>query len=357
MRRSGGNFGGYRGRRTFTDLLRIIAVVLAAAVILVLAALLAMREYIVYTDEGLRLPFFEKEAEGQISPLDPGSITIKEENGTDLSQTDPAAVEREPLRALQIPVSRLLDGTALSFAQQAGANAVVLVMKDESGTLSWKSQVPLAVQSGVNGTQELGQALAELKGAGLRTVARVCCFRDDSLPYYDTELALRTSGGNWRDEKGLRWLSPASSQARDYLSALCGELAGMGFDEILLEEFSFPVEGSLSGIVQGERYDPALFSQQVEEFLTQVKEELAASGASLSLMVKENYLAEDGENGGVTPALLQKASDLLWVGESGILPQLEERLDREARVPELVKIVEEWSEAEEEGQAVLTEHI
>ena len=91
--------------------------------------------------------------------------------------------------------------------------------------------------------------------------------------------------------------------------------------------------------------------------MTKGKEKLAASGASLSLMVKENYLAEDGENGGVTPALLQKASDRLWVGESGILPQLEERLDREARVPELVKIVEEWSEAEEEGQAVLTEHI
>ena len=82
MGSSGRNYGGYRGRRTLTDILRIIAIVLAVAVALVLGGLMLAQDYLVYTDEGLRLdlPFFQEEgnASGQRA-LDPGSITVKEE--------------------------------------------------------------------------------------------------------------------------------------------------------------------------------------------------------------------------------------------------------------------------------------
>ena len=62
---SGGNYGGYRGRRTLTDILRIIAIVLGILVALVLAGLFLAQDYIVYTDEGLRveLPFLQEEGE------------------------------------------------------------------------------------------------------------------------------------------------------------------------------------------------------------------------------------------------------------------------------------------------------
>lgn len=80
---SGGNYGGYRGRRTLTDILKIIAIVLGVVVVLVLAGLFLAQDYIVYTDEGLRLelPFLqeEKQASGK-SLLDPDSITLKEQD-------------------------------------------------------------------------------------------------------------------------------------------------------------------------------------------------------------------------------------------------------------------------------------
>ena len=79
---SNGNYGGYRGRRTLTDILKMIAIVLAVAVVLVLGGLFLAQDYIVYTDEGLRLelPFLheEKQAASQ-SLLDPDSITLKEQ--------------------------------------------------------------------------------------------------------------------------------------------------------------------------------------------------------------------------------------------------------------------------------------
>lgn len=79
---SGGNYGGYRGRRTLTDILRIIAIVLGILVALVLAGLFLAQDYIVYTDEGLRveLPFLQEEGEpSSQSTLEPDQITVKEQ--------------------------------------------------------------------------------------------------------------------------------------------------------------------------------------------------------------------------------------------------------------------------------------
>ena len=83
MGRSSSNFGGYRGRRTLTDILRIIAVALAVVVVLVLAGLFVLQDYLVYTDDGLRveLPFFREEEPPEGKALDPGSITVKEQGG------------------------------------------------------------------------------------------------------------------------------------------------------------------------------------------------------------------------------------------------------------------------------------
>lgn len=78
---SGGNYGGYRGRRTLTDILRIIAIVLGILVALVLAGLFLAQDYIVYTDEGLRveLPFLQEERESSSqNVLEPDQITVKE---------------------------------------------------------------------------------------------------------------------------------------------------------------------------------------------------------------------------------------------------------------------------------------
>lgn len=54
------------------------------------------------------------------------------------------------------------------------------------------------------------------------TIARVCAFRDNTLPYQDNRVALKAGYGNWRDEEKLRWLDPDSETARAYIVGLCG---------------------------------------------------------------------------------------------------------------------------------------
>ena len=347
MRRSNSNFGGYRGRRTLTDILRIIAISLGVVVALVVAFLFFAQDYIVYTDDGMRLelPFWKEDQtdSGQKS-LDPDSVTVVEQEDAGASGQDQSDGENLPMRALQLSVDSLAEGTALTELNEAGADALVLEMKGQDGILAWQSGAELAQWAGVNGAPAVNEALEQLRGRDVYTVARVCCFRADSMPYYDTSLALRTSGGNW--------LSPASSRAQEYLAALCGELAAMGFDEILLEEYAFPVNGDLSRIVTGTSYDPDQFTQQVQSFLAQVKQALAPYGTRLSLRVSGELLAGDRASSGLSESILEEFADRLWTENPTNLAAL---LDQpEMKDVGLVRIVNEWSGDENLPQAVLS---
>ena len=60
-------YGSYRGRRSTTDVLKTVALILAVLVVLAVAGVWMAQKYIVYDDGGyhLELPFFQKEGPAQ----------------------------------------------------------------------------------------------------------------------------------------------------------------------------------------------------------------------------------------------------------------------------------------------------
>jgi len=346
MNRSNSGVGGYRGRRTVTDILRLIAVVLAVAVVLVVAGLFFLQKYIVYTDDGPKLqlpPLFQgEEPDGSVSLPDPGSVSIIERE-PDGSQPEPDQGQKAGV-ALQLSVDEVVNGAAAAKLEEAGADALILEVKDQLGRLSWHSEQQVAGWSGVNGQQAAGDALKAWNQGDVYTVARVHCFRDDTVPYYNNNLALRWAGNdwNWRDELGLRWTSPGKAEVRAYNAALCGELAQLGFDEIVLEEFYFPIQGRLDTIRRGEAYDSSQFTAQVEDFLAQVKQAVEPYGTKISLRVGQDTLTGAENASGVTLQLLEQYADRVWTDPEGYEALTDTLSDRG------VKIV---SQAEEDGGA------
>lgn len=59
-------YGSYRGRRSTTDVLKTVALILAVLVVLAVAGVWMAQKYIVYDDGGyhLELPFFQNEGTG-----------------------------------------------------------------------------------------------------------------------------------------------------------------------------------------------------------------------------------------------------------------------------------------------------
>ena len=216
---------------------------------------------------------------------------------------------------LELPVSAVLDGSARDLLGQEGANALVLTMKNEEGELAWATEQPLAVSLGLGSGEEAERALEEWLSGDVYTVARVCCFRDNTVPYHRNSMALRASYGNWRDELGLRWLNPASQEARAYVAQLCGELAEMGFDEILLECALFPTtESAQRAILDG--VDRA---EATQDFLAQVEQALSPYGAVLSLHLEGDALTGDS---GLTAQRLGQTEWRVWAdGQDGVLQE------------------------------------
>lgn len=337
MSRSNKDVGGYRGRRTVTDILRLVAIVLAVLVVLSVAGLVYLQRYLVYTDEGVKLelpPFLqslrgEKEPQGpggSASLPDPGSLSIEIEPAG--SQSEPQPAEEPAGFVMALPVSDVLDGSAGEKLAQAGADALVLEMKAPSGKLAWLSGQAMAGRARANGPQAANDALKQWNEGEVYTIARVCCYRDDSAPYYHNSQALRQGKGNWKDELGLRWLSPAQDKNQAYIAGLCGELAALGFDEIVLEQFYFPTQGNLDKITKGASYDAAQFTTQVEALLTQAQAAAEPYGTKISLWVERAALSGAENVSGMNAQLAERYAYRLWMAEDGQLPALQDLLER-----------------------------
>ena len=331
MGRSNKDVGGYRGRRTVTDILRFIAIALAVAVVLVVAGALYLQKYLVYTDDGVRLD------------LPPFLQMFRQEAGG-----------KEPAGSvMQLPVVDVINGAAAGKLAEAGAQALILEMKDASGKLAWHSDDPTAERAEVNAAQSNNDVLKQFNSGDVYTIARVCCFRDDSAPYFRNKLALRRGQNNWRDERGLRWLSPAHEDAQAYIAALCGELGALGFDEIVLEDFHFPVQGNLDNINRGDSYDPAAFTAQLEAFLTRVQGAVEPYGTKVSLRFSAYVLTGEGSAlSGVTVDLLDRYSARFWSEQEG-QSALAVASGGPAAAERTVEIVTQRQEGAEQFQAVL----
>ena len=313
----------------------LLAVILAAVlVVLAVAGVWMAQKYIVYDNGGyhLELPFFQKEGPAQ----EPEDFRVAVEPAA--SQPEETPEEGEPLlAAVTVPLSAVEDGSAEALAAQAGANSVLLDMKTDRGQLGFVSQLAMAASAGVNaGQADINRQLQALNSGELYTVARLSCFRDHALAKDETYAIRTNSGYRWTDPEELRWSSPASQAVQDYLVALMVELAQLGFDEILLDNWGYPAEGNLGYIKQGNAYDLEHLSQPVEEFLARAEAALEPYGTRLALRSTWAVLEGDESPGGQTAQLLERYAQRVWLEapEDGMadllsqagLPEGEERL-------------------------------
>ncbi len=350
------DIGGYRGRRTASDVLKFIAVVLAVLVVMAIVLLLLVQRYLVYTDEGVRLelpPFlsFLQTGEEPDGP-DLNNVTMVElpaepapepEPG---SEPEPEPEPDAPLAALQLSLEDLEAGIVPELLEEAGANALILEMKPPQGELNWFSGEALAELEGINAADRgINQLLRDWNEGDVYTVARVSCLRDNTLPYRDRDLAVRATYGNWQDDRSTRWLDPAEPEVQAYLAGLCGELARMGFDEILLESCTFPTRGnlkSITGLQSGTARTQTI--QGSDGLLEQIRAAVEPWGTALSVLL-DRPLPEQG-SGGLTRDGLRRLFQRVW------LPKPEEE-PTEAELARTVYVVSELEEGLAAHQAVL----
>lgn len=268
-------YRNYRGRRTKGK--AALAVLL---VLVILAALLVIRiqRHVVYDETGaprLDVPWQEDAAEDTVPDLDLVIQPPREGSADFCGFSVPTPVTREVW--------------ALSFRQAQDTfgeklNAVAVTLKDSDGRIYFDSAA--ANSDAVQFVEEeidvaLNALLNGESGNGLHTVAVFSCFRDSyAAKSHVDEMGLKnTSGYIFYDASNSQWLDPAKPDARAYLCRLACEVAELGFDELLLTDVGYPVEGALEEIVYGD----AAKSENLGRFLEELRLALEPYGVKLSL--------------------------------------------------------------------------
>lgn len=313
--------GGGRARAVLLFIIALLAVLLAVVVAF------SMFVDLEYTDTGVKISWRGVEDNPSPPPIasDPvevvsspvGDVTVEPIESVEPTPTPVPEPQYTPIGAVSVTLEQLRGGTAAQAVAAAGGNALVVQMKDVNGRLAWQSQVPLAANLGTNAADNgTAQAVRNLAEAGnLYLVARVQCFRDPVLAR-NWVGSIMTRGGNvWHDYQGMGWSSPASQQAVDYLSALCLELADMGFDEILLDSAGYPDTGEVKVLAVSDNR-PQDLSVPVAAFWQRLSGELAEKGVALSVQTSEEALRGENTLSGVTAANLGLYAARVWVPAS-----------------------------------------
>lgn len=310
----------YRGRSKLQTALTVLIVILLVVLLLAVAAFFFLQRYMVYTDDGqahLELPFLQRETPPPPAPTQSQSLIIVTAEPTESVTPEPssAPVEVPAVAPVSLFRAAVTEGSAQRLVTAAGGNAALLNMKANDGSLGYVSALPRAISAGTSSADPaLNGKILALTGSELYTIARVSCFKDNLAPKVDNTLAIRTNSGyNWRDGEETRWMNPSLSPVREYVAGICGELAELGFDEILLDNAGWPTTGHLDYIKAGEDYPVDDLAAPVEAFYQEVREALKDRDVLLSVSVNAAALTGADGNSGQTAALLGQYADRVYV--------------------------------------------
>lgn len=238
----------YKGRR---KKLNVLGIVLSAVAVLIVAVFVlygAFQKYIVYSNNGisLELPILatpgveEDEGERAFEQVN-AELEITDPDYSDIeSQVDE---EMGELRAIYVPAEHVNTEGITPYVNKlnsVGGNALVLEVKPTSGQLAWATSVQLAADYGTAGTTDLGVLANTLKEQDIYLIAQLACCTDDLLAQRCPSTALTLPGGSpYTDADGF-WVDPYNATVSQYLTDLCRELVGYGFDELLFKNLAMP---------------------------------------------------------------------------------------------------------------------
>ncbi|MCL6590729.1 MAG: putative glycoside hydrolase [Firmicutes bacterium] len=165
----------------------------------------------------------------------------------------------------------------IRFIDETEVNALVVDVKDDTGTLSFKLDVPLANEIGASLKKiaDPVKLMDTLREHQIYPIARIVVFKDPYLAAHKPEWAVKDIGGGlWKDRKGLAWVDPHNRAVWDYILAIAKEAIGLGFQEIQFDYVRFTSDGDLKRCVYP--YSKGELRQDViRDFLVYIKKELA----------------------------------------------------------------------------------
>ena len=250
----------YRGKRKYGWIITLVLFILLIAFMAGMWVFYDTQKYIRYEKDGLYLDFTESELQSSeeedddeqsvlAPPVTDAQIVV---SMPDYSQMESMVTSRlKDIQALYVSREKMTAQNLAYYpsilAESANKyNSLVLNIKSEDGTLRYYSSIPMVDSYGVNGTENIKEAIGKLKEQGLWMIAEVSCLGDSAMAMRNSPISLKNANGGVLTDEVSSWLDPYNTVTREYVVELMKELKEMGFDEVLLTNVSLPAEMTIA---------------------------------------------------------------------------------------------------------------
>lgn len=189
-----------------------------------------------------------------------------------------------------------LQQSLLALADETEINAIVVDVKDYTGTVSFPSQTAIHGGKGCT-TSDFRELVKEMHRRGIYVIARITVFQDPlyTATYPEYAVKKKSDDTTWHDYKGLAFVDVGARPFWDYIIDIARETHALGVDELNFDYIRYPSDGPMRDVAythsSGEHQENlerffAYLSQQVR-----VEEDghMPVISADLFGMVTTNY--------------------------------------------------------------------
>lgn len=241
----------YRNKRALKRTLWIVL----GAVLLILALCISrfvyLQRYITYTDDGAKLDYDQHiRPDTQVTePLDPEQYPF--EIIVDTTPADEATSDvRKQFSGYYITTNMLArDVSAVreALGELDELDTVMIDVKSVFGYYYYSSEQTGAETADAD-IAAVDRLIADLTAReDLTVIAHVPAFSDPLYAFdHQSDSLAMYSGALWMDEKRCYWTNPNSTAVQGFLSSIAIELSGLGFDEVVFDNFYIPDSESIA---------------------------------------------------------------------------------------------------------------
>lgn len=316
----------YRNKRRLKGLL----IVLAAAFFLVLffcvIRFVYLQRFLVYENGSVRLDYTQNlTSQPSTSPdWSDEPISIITEEAT-VQESNPADEPRKALNGYYITTSMLTDLDAVTAAMstlEETPQAILVDLKSVYGNFYYSSGLSGASMTTATDVTAVDAFLDSLASqSGLYLVARVASLSDPNFALANQACGLPLrSGALWVDTNNCYWLDPMDELVQRYLVSIAQELASMGFDEVVFDDFRIPDSGN---IVYPTEYTREEYAAQAAEAITQaladtpIRISFNSSSPLVAAYSQRVFLVSD--DGSQVASLIEGLQDVLEEPETQVV--------------------------------------
>lgn len=161
----------------------------------------------------------------------------------------------------------------INLANTTEINAYVIDIKDDTGYVSYPSEVQLVKEKKTYQSRyNIEKVVKEFKDNGIYVIGRIVCFKDPLISKKMPEWSVKNKSGGFLIHNGMTWVNAFSRDAWKYNVDIAKEALSKGVDEIQFDYVRFP-DGNKSNMVFKGSDNRELY-QGIDDFLAYARSEM-----------------------------------------------------------------------------------